>query len=133
MSAAGTTRPAVTAVPSSVNAPAVGSVTTVTLTSASPGSVSAKLNSAAAKGCAVSSSIVTDESAAVGAVLPARVTLTVAVSVPGAMPFAPPRPVTVRVKVSSVSAVSAGIVASGVTLVSSSIVTPLAGSGSAQP
>ena len=66
-------------------------------------------------------------------------TITVAVSVPGAMPSTTsPRPVTVRVKVSSVSAASGGmIVTCGVTLVLSSNdtltpLTPLAGSVSAQ-
>ena len=45
MSTASTTFPAVTGVPSSASAPTAGSVTTVTLASVSPGSVSLKLNS----------------------------------------------------------------------------------------
>ena len=63
------------------------------------------------------------------------VAVTLAASVAGAMPSVPPRGVTVRVKVSSVPAVSAGIVTSGVALAASSnvTVTPLAGSVSAQP
>ena len=50
------------------------------------------------------------------------------------MPSVPPTPLTVRVKISSVSAGSAGIVTTGMALVSSSIVTvtPLTGGGSAQ-
>ena len=56
-------------------------------------------------------------------------TVTVAVSVSGAVPneVSVARPATVRVKVSSVPAVSAGIVTTGVALVSSSNVTPLVG------
>ena len=57
----------------------------------------------------------------------AGVAVTVAVSVSGAVPLVPPRPVTVRVKVSTVSAASAGIVTTGVALVASSNVTPLVG------
>ena len=76
MSAAGTDWPVVTAVPSSSSAPSAGSVTTVTLASASP-SLSVKLKSAAAKVCAVSSSVVTDAANAVGAALAARFTVTV--------------------------------------------------------
>ena len=50
------------------------------------------------------------------------------------IPSVPPRPVTVRVKVSSVSAISSGIVTSGMALVALSnvTVTPLAGVVSAQ-
>ena len=77
MSAARIVRPAVTATPWSVSAPAAGNVTTVTLASAAPGSASMKLNSDAAKVWAVSSSVVTEASDADGAVLPARVTVTV--------------------------------------------------------
>ena len=64
-----------------------------------------------------------------------RVTVTVAASVSGVMPSVPPRPVTVRVKVSSVSAASASIVTRVVALAASSnlIVTPLVGAVSAQP
>ena len=63
------------------------------------------------------------------------IAVTVAVSVAGAMPSVPPRPVTVRVKVSSGSVASAGMVTTGVALAASSnvTVTPLAGSVSAQP
>ena len=75
--AAGTAWSTVTAVPSSASAPAVGSVTTLTLASASPPSLSAKLNSSSAKVCAVSSSVVTDAANAVGAALAARFTVTV--------------------------------------------------------
>ena len=74
--AAGTAWSTVAAVPSSASAPAVGSVTTLTLASASP-SLSAKLNSSSAKVCAVSSSVVTDAANAVGAALAARFTVTV--------------------------------------------------------
>ena len=72
-------------------------------------------------------------SVAVGAVFAVAVTL--AVSVAGAIPFVPPRPVTVRVKVSSVSSVSAGIVTTGLALalLSNVTVTPLAGLVKAQP
>ena len=61
--------------------------------------------------------------------------VTVAVSVAGTVPSVPPRPVTVRVKISPVPAGSAGMVTTGVALVASSnvTVTPLAGSVSAQP
>ena len=63
------------------------------------------------------------------------VAVTVAVSVPRRIPLVPPRPVTVRVKVSSVSSGSDVTVTFGVTLVSSSNVTatPLAGLVSAHP
>ena len=56
-------------------------------------------------------------------------TVTVAVSVPGAVPSegSVARPITVRVKVSSVPAVSAGIVTTGVALSALSNVTPLVG------
>ena len=56
-------------------------------------------------------------------------TVTVAVSVSGAVPLLMmwPRPVTVRVKVSSAPSVSAGIVTTGFALVASSNVTPLVG------
>ena len=112
--------------------PAAGSDSIFTLASASPLSVSEKLKSAASNVCGVSSLVVTDPAAAVGAVLLA--TPTVAVSVPVAMPLVPPRPVTVRVKVSSVFAASGGIVTVGVALVSSSNVTstPVVGLVSAQ-
>ena len=60
-------------------------------------------------------------------------TVTLAVSVPGAVPLMPPRPVTVRVKVSAVFSVSAGIVTTGVALALLSNVTPLAGLVNAQP
>ena len=60
------------------------------------------------------------------------VAVTLAVSVAVAMPSVPPRPVTVRVKVSLVPASSSGIVTSGVALVSSSNVTPLTGVVSSQ-
>ena len=68
------------------------------------------------------------------AVVGLAVTVTVAVSVSVAMPFVPPRPVTVRVKVSSAPSACAGIVTTGVALVSSSnvTVTPLAVVFSAQ-
>ena len=58
-----------------------------------------------------------------------------AVSVAGSMLCEPPRPVTVRVKVSSAPSASAGIVTTGVALVSSSnvTVTPLVEVVSAQP
>ena len=49
------------------------------------------------------------------------------------MPSVPPRPVTVRVKVSSVPSASASIVTSGVGLVLSLNVAPLVGVVSAQP
>ena len=61
------------------------------------------------------------------------VAVTVAVSVAGVMPSVPPRPVTVRVKVSMVYGASASIVTSGVGLVLSLNVAPLAGVVSAQP
>ena len=66
--------------------------------------------------------------------MPPTFTVTVAVSVPGAVPLAPPRPVTVRVKVRSVSTTNFGIVTPGVALVSSSniSITPPAGSVSSQ-
>ncbi len=67
MSAAGTDWPAVTTAPSSASVPAAGSVTTVTLASASPTSGSEKLKSDAAKVYAVSSLVITDELDAVGA------------------------------------------------------------------
>ena len=55
--------------------------------------------------------------------------VTVAMSVSGAVPSeaSVARPVTVRVKVSSVPAVSAGIVTTGVALAASSNVTPVVG------
>ena len=57
------------------------------------------------------------------------VAVTLAVSAAVSIPSVPPRPVTVRVKVSSVPAASVWIVTSGVALVASSNVTltPLAG------
>ena len=62
------------------------------------------------------------------------VAVTLAVSVAVSIPSEPPRPVTVRVKVSSVPAARFGIVTSGVALVASSNVTltPLSGVVSAQ-
>ena len=67
----------------------------------------------------------------------AFVAVTLALSVPGAVPreASVARPVTVRVKVSSVPSASAGIVTTGVALAASSnvTVTPLVGLVSAQP
>ena len=62
-------------------------------------------------------------------------TVTVAVSLSVVMPFVPPRPVTVRVKVSSVPASSAPIVTTGMALASSSnvTVTPLGAAVNSQP